>query len=506
MARDDDAFSSEKLAALSQQYGLEVNYRPEPPKPRRNVHQERKRITEELQYELARRDFWYYCTLVAPDFYVEGRTYLEDLCRQLQEFNESDEDVLVINCPPRHGKSRTAQLFVQWLLGNNPSEKIMTGSYNEQLSTTFSRGVRNAISERKVKGGKTVFADIFPSIKVKKGDGAASLWALEGQHASYLATSPGGTATGFGCTRLIIDDLVKNAEEAFNEDVLEKQWQWFTQTMLSRREANAKIIIIMTRWSTKDLAGRALSYYGSIEGAKVRHINYKALQDDDTMLCEEILSRRDFELNKEAMGADVVAANYQQEPLDSQGRLYSGFLTYSSVPTDENGICLFERINAYVDTADKGNDYLAAIIYGIYNNQAYVLDIYFTKDNMEITEPELARKLYAFNVSLAYIESNNGGRGFGRSVERILREHHHWYKTSIDLFYQNKNKKARILGAATWVQKNVLFPVGWEFKWAEAYKDLASYTKEGKMKHDDIEDALSGIYDKMGRGSVFSWD
>jgi hypothetical protein len=120
----------------------------------------------EVQYqaklELCRRDFWTFCKTIAPDFYMEGRHYLKEFCIALQEFYESDQRVLIINMPPRHGKSRTAGLFAQWIFGRNPSEKIITGSYNEQLSTTFSRGVRNAIQERKASRDRVVYSDIFP--------------------------------------------------------------------------------------------------------------------------------------------------------------------------------------------------------------------------------------------------------------------------------------------------------------------------------------------------------
>ena len=108
-------------------------------------------------------------------------------------------------------------------------------------------------------------------------------------------------------------------------------------------------------------------------------------------------------------------------------------------------------------------------------------------------------------MNKAYIESNNGGRGFGRSVERILRDKFHWYKTYIDLFTQRKNKKSRILSSATWCQKNIKMPLGWEVNHEEFYKDVMGYQKEGKMAHDDAEDALAGIYDKMGRGDLFSF-
>ena len=104
-------------------------------------------IRRGARLELARREFWEYCKLMAPDFYREDRPYLKELCTRLQAFCESDRKVLVVNMPPRHGKSRTAVLLSQWLFGRDPSEQIMTGSYNETLSTTFARSVRDGIAE-----------------------------------------------------------------------------------------------------------------------------------------------------------------------------------------------------------------------------------------------------------------------------------------------------------------------------------------------------------------------
>lgn len=465
---------------------------------------------EEIKYqanlELARRDFWHFCKLLAPDFYMEGRDYLKEFCKALQYFYESpDQRVIIINEPPRHGKSRTAQMFAKWIFGKNPKEKIITGSYNEQLSTTFSRSVRNDIMERKASRDRIVYSDIFPNTRLKKGSSAANLWTLEGQHISYLATSPGGTVTGFGATIMILDDIVKNADEAMNETVLENHWTWFTNTMLSRLEKNGKLVIIATRWNTKDLSGRAIDHYKAI-GMPYTLITKKALQDDGTMLCDEVLDRQAYDLIVKTMGREIVEANYNQNPIDLVGRLYNlGFQTYKDLPKDDKGNCLIEEVCAYIDTADQGSDYLCCIIYGLFRGQAYVYDVYFTQEGMEITEPEVAKRLVEHKVNRAYIESNSGGRGFGRSVERILREKHHWYKTYIDLFTQTRNKKARILSSATWCQNNIKFPIGWEINFAEFYGDIMSYQKEGKMKHDDAEDTLAGIYDRVGRGALFSF-
>lgn len=463
---------------------------------------DRRLIKLGAKIELARREFFFYCQLKAPDFYKDDRTYLLELCNEFQDFLESDDQVMIVNEPPRHGKSRTAGNLVEWVLGKNKTQKIMTGSYNETLSTMFSKNVRNSIMEEKADQYKPVFSDVFPGVVIKRGDAAMNLWSLEGGYNNYLATSPTGTATGFGCDLMIIDDLIKSAEEAYNENVKEKHWTWFTDTMLSRLEEGGKIIIIMTRWASDDLAGKALEYFTEI-GWKVRHISMKALVDPEKkrMLCPEILSYKSYMDKTRAMGEDIASANYQQEPIDIKGRLYSSFKTYEDVPKDSKGNPLFTVIKAYCDTADEGDDYLCNIIYGVYRKEAYALDIYYTKDPMEITESETARRLYENGVTWADIESNNGGRAFARNVQRILKEKFGWIKTHIHWFHQSKNKIARILSNSTWVMEHLYYPVNWRDKWPEYYKAMTKYQREGENKHDDAPDATTGVAencDKQG--------
>lgn len=451
--------------------------------------------------ELARREFFFYCNLKAPDFYKSDRKYLVELCNDLQSFYESDEyDALIINEPPRHGKSRTASLLVEWILGKNQDEKIMTGSYNETLSTMFSKNVRNGIMETKADPMKPVYSDVFPNVRIKRGDGAMNLWSLEGGYNNYLATSPGGTATGFGASLLVVDDLIKSYEEACNEATKEKHWEWFTNTMLSRLEEGGKIIIIMTRWASDDLAGKALEELPE-SGYKIKHINMKALQDDGTMLCEEVLSRKSFEAKKKVMGEDVVSANYQQEPIDLKGRLYTSFKTY------DGELPQFKYIKNYTDTADTGNDYLCSINYGVtFQNEAYILNVLYTKEGMEVTEPAQAKMMFEDEVNIADIESNNGGRSYSRNVERIMRERYKTNKTVFRPFHQSKNKAARILSSSTWVMEHIYFPHNWKHRFPEYYEAMMKYQKEGKNKHDDAPDATTGIAEKINKGEIYSWD
>lgn len=454
----------------------------------------------EAKKALARKSFFYFCQLLAPKFYKPDRQYLVDLCEDMQDFLTDDNDVLVINVPPRHGKSLSATKFTQWLLGKDPHKKIMTGSYNETLSTNFSKQVRNAISEIKAQDDIIVYSDIFPDTKIKFGDSAMNMWSLEGSPTvNYLATSPTGTATGFGADFIIIDDLIKNAEEANNANVLDKHWDWFTDTMLSRLENNGKLILIMTRWHSKDLAGRALTEL--IRDYKIKHINLKAKQEDGSMLCDDVLSAKDYERKTKVMSPEIAAANYQQSPIDIEGALYRGFKTYSGELPE------FKEIKSYTDTADTGADYLASFIYGVtFDNEAYILDVLFTKDAMEETEPALAKKLYDNRVNLAKVESNNGGRGYARAVERELRIKYNSNYTIVRWFHQTKNKVARILTHASWCMEHIYFPEGWHNKWPELHEQLIGYQREGKNKHDDAPDALTGIAEDLSRINEFEED
>ena len=420
--------------------------------------------------------------MAAQDFYKEDRLFLKDMCNQLQDFYQGKDQILVINLPPRHGKSRTAGKLVEWIFGQNNKEKVMTGSYNETLSGTFAKSVRDTIASERTEG-VLVYNDIFPNTKIKYGEASASKWALNGSNqANYLATSPTGTATGFGCSIMIIDDLIKNVQEAYNETVLQKQIDWFNNTMLSRTENNFKLIIIMTRWASNDLAGYILENFEN-----VRHINYKAVQDDGRMLCEEVLSKKDYELKTKNMNKDIIYANYQQEPIDIKNRLYSGFKTYDKLPPAH-------YIMNYTDTADEGSDYLCSIDYLMYNKEYYILDIIYTQEAMEITEPKVAEMLTKDKVGYANIESNNGGRGFARNVQKELRDRKNMH-TKINWFHQSENKVARILSNSTAVMNNIYFPLNWKDRFPEFARHVLHYIRDGKNEHDDAEDCLTGVYE-----------
>ncbi|MCX7842289.1 MAG: phage terminase large subunit [Clostridia bacterium] len=476
-------------------------------------------------YTLARESFWEYCKLMNPKFYKESRPHLKNIAHSLQALYEGriiklhtddqwkvysyDEmknicsgkpgepeyivcKKLMMNIPPRHGKSYIMSLFTQWVLGKNNENRIITVAYNETLSSRFSAGVWDGIDATKLDNKLTIFSDIFPDTRIKQGDGSKQIWALEGQFFNYLGTGFGGTITGIGCRIGIIDDPIKNAEEAFNDRVLENQWSWYTDTYLSRIEEGGLQVIIMTRWSSKDLCGKLLS---SSEAHEWYELKIKACLDEEKgiMLCPELLSFKSYMSKKKLTSLEIFMANFQQEPIDVQGRLYSSFKTYKDVPRDDKGNAIFDRIIAYGDTADTGSDWLCVIAAGEYMGEAYVLDVYYSTKGMEVTESQTAKMLVENNVNLARIESNNGGRGFARNVEKIIWEKYKTRRVKIDWFHQSENKIARIRTNITFVMEHIYFPVNWADRWPEYYKDMTTYQREGKNKHDDAPDATTGL-------------
>lgn len=513
------------------------------------------------KYEKARNSYWEYAKLKNPKFYKEERWHLKAIAQALQALVEnriiktahekawhiaSQEEIqqlkktnvryfickkMMMNIPPRHGKSYNLQEFEQWYLAKDREGSVITVSYNDILSGRFSANVRDGIDATKIDRNITVFSDVFPNIKIKPGDGAKNLWALIGRFFSYLGTGFGGTITGIGCKLGVIDDPVKNSKEAFSDNVLQGQYDWYVDTFLSRIEEGGYQIINMTRWSTKDLCGRLLEeepeewyvlcYPACLNAAKIYKIDdcmksrelvrcqdcekypcsyYQGEPVDEEgniigqMLCPELLSFATWKNKRKIMSPPIFEANYQQKPVDITNALYAqGFKTYEVGALDRGS---FERMCNYTDTADTGKDSLCSICFGEIDGYAYVTDVYYTDEGMEKTEPETARRLKQQNVKEALIESNNGGRGFARNVIRILKGWG-WKRTCIQWFFQSANKKARILSNATNVCEQIIMPEDWATRWPEFYKHIMTYQRKGNNEHDDAEDCLTGVVEML---------
>jgi predicted phage terminase large subunit-like protein len=258
--------------------------------------------------------------------------------------------------------------------------------------------------------------------------------------------------------------------------------------MLSRTEGDDwKVYMFMTRWAEGDLAGRIIEAYGD----EVEVITFTALQPDGSMLAHDILNRRDYDLKTKEMNPDIVEANYNQQPIDIKGRMFSEFGTWDTLPAGVH------KKSNYTDTADKGVDFLCSVDYIEHDDEVYVTDVVMSDDGMEVTEPLVAAMLDADEVNEATIESNNGGRGFARNIERLLTDVHENKRCVVTWVAQTANKEARILASSAWVNRHVFMPHNWKHKHPQFYKQLMSYQKKVKNKHDDAPDVLAAIYERV---------
>lgn len=501
-----------------------------------------------VKVDLAKENLWDFCEVLSPDFYKEDRTHLMELTTLLgflyqgklkvpefilqgeEKIAVADTDIelavgrawkkFMMNVPPQHGKSRTLTNFSSWMLGKNNAERILLASYNDDTSTDFSKYTRDIIKEEKVDPDDltdVIFRDIFPDTKLKHGSATFKQWALEGQHFNYKGGGIGGSFTSKGGTVLMIDDPIKNLEEALNENALERAWNFITGTFMSRASAEGGQpleILNMTRWAEKDPCGRFLEdqklyYLGNTPFliddqeyyfphlyafGKWLLVKMEVIDAQGSMLCPSIFGKERYDDLVAVMPEVTLRANYHQEPVNLKGMLYQNLKTYKY-----NEMPAFERIINYTDTADEGPDFLCSICAGIYKGEAWILDVYYTQAGMEITEPATADLLVRNSVNKSTIESNNGGRGFARNVDRLMWENHKTRRVQVKWFHQSKNKMARILTSSTFIMNHIYFPEDWNKRWPEFYKSIKGFVKDGKNIHDDAEDALTGIAETIDK-------
>jgi predicted phage terminase large subunit-like protein len=178
---------------------------------------------------------------------------------------------------------------------------------------------------------------------------------------------------------------------------------------------------------------------------------------------------------------------YQGHPTVREGLLYgANFREYEELPRD------IVRRASYTDTADGGDDYLCSVAYAVDTDGViYITDVVYTQEPMEVTESLVADMLRRGDVRQAYIESNNGGRGFARAVQRLVPA------VRVEWFHQSGNKEARILSNSATVLHNLRMPANWHLRWPEFYSHLTTYRRLFRAnRHDDAADALTGVVER----------
>lgn len=448
-------------------------------------------VKQEARKELARRSFWDFEQLLYPELFTDERKLLKEIADKLQWFvDESDKHYLVMSIPPGHFKTFSSRNFSLWNMGRDKTTRVIGVSNSSDLSSMISTQIRDTILGVNVGKGGIPYPEIFPDTKVKQGFATKTKWELEGsQEPSYRALSPGAATTGSRADIINIDDIVKGYAQSLNAQELQKHIDYYKNTLFSRTDGDDyKIIVIMQRWANNDLAGEIIKLYGD----DVVHIKYDIEDKDGNMLEPSILSREKFESVKQTVDTNVLRANYYQEPVDIVGRLYNGFQEWTALPESP------KRYNT-TDVADQGQDYLCSINwFDIKTDEGvkvYITDIYYSNEKAEVTEPKVAKMITADKITLADFESNNGGKGYARNIERELRALNN-FSTVVQWTPQTANKETRILASSAWVSKNVYMPPNWTSKYPEFASEVLGYIAGGKNSFDDGVDVLATIYSR----------
>jgi predicted phage terminase large subunit-like protein len=261
-----------------------------------------------VAYEKAKDDFMVFVNYVWPTF-IHGDHHVK-MARAFEKVATGQCKRLIINMPPRHTKSEFASyLLPAWFLGKFPEKKVIQTSHTAELAVGFGRKVRNLVDS-------DVYKDIFPTVGLQADSKAAGRWATN-KGGDYFAIGVGGAVTGKGADILIIDDPHSEQEAALSEtnpEIYDKTYEWYTSGPRQRLQPGGAIIIVMTRWSKKDLTGQVVKAASQRSGEEWEVIDFPALLPSGRPLWPEFWSKIELEALKAELPNAKWQAQYMQQP------------------------------------------------------------------------------------------------------------------------------------------------------------------------------------------------
>lgn len=424
--------------------------------------------------EKARESLIAYCLLSYRDF--RPNWHHRRLAMELEKVEKGETDRLIVMMPPRHGKSELSSVrFPAWFMGRNPSLNVIACSYSAELAETFGRKVRDLASAR-------LFSNVFNAGGVRKNVRSASRWELE-KGGRYLAAGAGGSITGQGGHLILIDDPVKNAEQASSSLFREKLWDWYQSTLFTRLEKNGRIVLVQTRWHEDDLAGRLLAKYPD----EWRTVKFPAFAESDEAyrrkgdpLWEWKYGREGLMRIKESVGTRVWNALYQQEPAPDSGSILKRewWRYYRVLPADTD--YWFQSWDMSFKATDN-SDYVVGQVWAVKGSQRYLADM--VRERMDFSETIRALKNITAKYPQAhakYIEDKANGSAVISALKKEV--------SGLIAVEPKGSKTARAYAVQPLLEAgNVLVPENRGFT-ADLVEEAAAFPFG---RHDDAVDALT---------------
>lgn len=430
-------------------------------------------------------------------FYAPRKHYLRPMVQGFQDVLDGKLRLLTISMPKRAGKSQTGINFVNMLSGKFPDRSTLMEGTGDDLVKSFYNGCLEYLTVP----NEYLFYDVFPDARLVQTNADTKTVNLKSKSRFPTIMCRSIDARQVGLSEatnvLYLDDCVEGREEAKNRQRLDDKWEVISGDIMGRAIEGTPMVFTGTRYSLYDPIGR-VQEHAQREGWAWRAIEIPALDlvtDESNYEYEregkKVFTTAYFREQRELLSAEQFESEFQQQPFEAKGLLFNkDELNYFfELPKDRDP----DTIIAVGDTAESGSDSTSMPVAMIYGSDVYIVDVVFDDSPAEVTKPECAKCLIENKVASAVFESNNAGQYYARDVDQIIRDR--GYSVGIRTKRTISNKQTRIEFASDNIKKNFYFKHPSTYKRGSQYwnfmKEVTTYTRSGKVPHDDAPDSLS---------------
>lgn len=426
--------------------------------------------------KFAREDYSFYLEFVHRGLYVPAAHHLL-ISEKLQRIIDGSLKRLMIFMPPRHGKSMTVtETFPSYFLGRFPKKRVIAVSYGDSLARRFGRKNRQKIEEF----GKDLFG-----VQLAADNASVQDWATD-QGGGMLSVGIGAGITGHGADLLLMDDVIKNREEANSAHIRNKIYDEYQSSLSTRLHSGGAMILIMTRWHEDDLAGRILAQE---DGWEVLSLPAEAEEGDllgrdpgQPLWAEGGFDAEWLDQTKKALGSQAFNSIHQQRPSAAAGNIIKRewIKYYRQLPPK------FDEMLISLDAAFKGNadsDYVVFTVWGKDHASKYLVDQIRDRMNFPSTVAAFRALVAKYpKAAVKLIEDKANGSAIIDYLKNEI--------SGIIPITPRESKEARLAAVSPEFESgSVFFPDPKIAAWiGESIEELVSFPN---AKHDDFCDSVS---------------
>jgi predicted phage terminase large subunit-like protein len=364
--------------------------------------------------ELAHRRLGDFVHRMMGDTY-ESPPHVRAICEHLEALEAREIERLIITMPPRHGKTlHMSQAFPAWYLGHRPSEHVILASYGAELAEQNSRRARGFLTDAQ-----------WPfDTELSSESAAVGRWHTTAG-GGVIAAGVAGALTGFGADLLVVDDPLKDRDEADSETIRERAWRWLVEVALTRLHKDAVVLLGMTRWHEDDLAGRLLNSAGAdawtvLSLPAIAEENDALGRDEGEALWPDRYDLATLEAQRETMGSRAFAALYQQRPTPDAGGTFQRQWFEGRYERLPEGLRTIQAVDSAFKTG-VANDYSVISTWTADDRFLYLVDVWRSRVEFPDLVHAIRRQAEIHEPQAVLIEDTAAGQSAIQVLQRETR-------------------------------------------------------------------------------------